>query len=234
MTSAPADGEVTVTERVRPHDLVLFAVAIALLVAVPWMLMSAGSDPVSYRDAQGTDTEMPSWLGLLVLIIPFLAWPAMKAYHLVRAPAAAIVGPRGIRLYSEGLGGLYMRLEEPSVDLPWDEIERVVLWRLQRKWLGFIPVRQSQVGVEKTTDWYGVTQREPSEKQRKSAEVRPDGSPVRLGAMLNSRSVRLGPHGAKAIAEAAARFAPRVAVVDERVHGESPAIAPEKRSRKRY
>lgn len=234
MPPALAEGEVAVTERVRPHDLVLFAIALALVVFTPWMLVSAGSELVLYRNEQGLEVETPAWVGVLMLLVPFLGWAAVKAYHLLRRPVAAVVGPGGVRLHAESVSGLYLRDEEPSVDLPWDEIVRVVLWRERRTWFGFVPVWQSQVGVEKTTDWYGVSQREPTAKQRQSRESRKDGSPIRLGAMLRSRSVRLGPHCAEAIATAAARFAPRVEVVDERVFGRSPVIEPRRRSRKDY
>ncbi|MCD0445740.1 hypothetical protein LO763_19205 [Glycomyces sp. A-F 0318] len=234
MTSHAAH-ETAVVERVRPRDLVLFAVTAALLVALPWMLVSAGSEPVSYRDSQGMDAEAPAWVGVLVLFVPLLGWSGLKAFHLLRGPAAAVVGPGGIKLFPEAVGGLYLRDEEPDVDLPWDEVERVVLWRIRRKWLWFVPVWESRVGVEKTTDWYGVSQREPTAKQRRSREARPDGSPVRLGAMLNARSVRLAPRGARAIAAAAARFAPGVAVVDERFFGRPQVVEVRPgRDRRRY
>ncbi|MDA1358316.1 hypothetical protein O1R50_01715 [Glycomyces luteolus] len=221
-------------ERVRVRDLVLFAVAAVAVVATPWMLVSAGSDPVAYRDSRGLDTEAPAWMGVLVYLVPLLGWSGMKAYHLLRRPAAAIVGPDGIRLFAD-VGGLYMRAEAPRVHLPWDEVERIVVWRLRRKWLWCLPVWQSRVGVERTTDWYEVAQKEPSAKQRQSLRLRPDGSPVRLGAMLNARSVRLAPHRARVIAAAAARFAPGVAVVDERVPGRPRTIEPkEQRERRTY
>jgi hypothetical protein len=223
--SSAQDGEVTVAERVRTRDLVLFTITALALVATPSILMSAGSEPIAYRDSRGLDTEAPAWMGILVYLGPLLAWSGMKAYHLLKRPAAAIVGPDRIRLFAD-IGGLYMRSEAPRVDLPWDEVERIVVWRLRRKWLGFIPVWQARVGVERTTDWYEVAQKEPNAKQRKSLRLRPDGSPVRLGAMLNARSVRLAPHGARRIATAAARFAPGVAVVDERVPGKPQTIKP--------
>jgi hypothetical protein len=236
MTSPAAHASaVTVTERVRARDLVLFAITALVVAALPWMLVSAGSEPVSYQDSQGQDTDMPAWLGVLILLAPLLGWSGIKVYHLLKNQAAAVIGPSGIRLYIEGFGGMYLRQENPIVDVPWDEVARVVVWRLRQKSLGFIPVWESWIGVEKTTDWHEVSQKEPTEKQRQSAEARPNGSPVRLSSMLYSRSVRLGPHGAKAIATATARFAPRVEVVDERVFGKSPVIEPDaKRDKKTY
>jgi hypothetical protein len=226
------DHEVAVAERVRPRDLVLFAVTAAAIVATPWVLTSAGSDPIAYRDSRGLDTEAPAWTGVLVYLVPFLAWSGMKAFHLLRRPAAAIVAPNRIRLFPE-IAGLYMRAETPRVDLPWDEVERIVVWRIRRRWLWCIPGWESRVGVERTTDWYEVAQREPTKKQQASRDVRRDGSPVRLGAMLNARSVRLAPRGAATIAAAAARFAPGVQVVDERFPGKPRVILPEPEPKRR-
>ncbi|THV23533.1 hypothetical protein [Glycomyces paridis] len=219
-----AEHEVAVAERARVRDVVLFAVTAVAVAATPWMLVSAGSDPVYYRDSRGLDTEAPAWAGVLVYLVPLLAWSGAKLFHLLRSPAAAVVGPGGIRLYGEAIGGLYLRKEEVRVEAPWEQVQRIVLWRKQSKWLWCLPVWQSQVGVLKTSDWYTVSRREPSRRERESREVRRDGSPVRLGAMLRARSVRLSPRGAEAIAAAAARFAPGVEVWDERVHGKSRRI----------
>jgi hypothetical protein len=219
------DHEVAVAERVRPRDLLLFAITAVAIAATPWMLTSAGSDPIAYRDSRGLDTEAPAWMGVLVYLVPFLAWSGMKAFHLLQRPAAAIIDPDRIRLFPE-IGGLYLRAETPRVDLPWEEVERIVVWRIRRRWLWCIPGWESRVGVERTTDWYEVAQQEPTKKQQASRDFRRDGSPVRLGAMLNARSVRLAPRGATTIASATARFAPSVNVVDERTPGEPQVIQP--------
>jgi hypothetical protein len=233
-SASASNHAVPVPERVRVRDLVLFACTAVAIAATPWMLTSAGSDPIAYRDSRGLDTEAPAWMGVLVYLVPLLAWSGMKAYHLLRRPAAAVLEPGRIRLYPE-IGGLYLRSETPRVDLPWDEVERIVVWRIQRKWLWCLPVWQARVGVERTSDWYEVAQREPTKKQRESREFRRDGSPVRLGAMLNARSVRLSPRAAEAIATAAARFAPGVPVVDERRPGKPEVIEPQPaRERRAY
>jgi len=229
------NGEVVVTERVRPRDLVLFTITAAAVIATPWMMISAGTEMVSYRDSNGADNEAPAWMGPLIFVLPLLVWSWLKLRHLVRRPVAATAGPGGIRLFAEDGGGMYARHDKPDVDLPWEEVERVVVWRIHGKWLGFIPVWEARVGVEKTTDWYGVSQKEPNAKQRQSREVRPDGTPVRLGAMLNSRSIRLASRGAVQIAAATARFAPGIEVVDERFFGAPRAVKPKaKRDRKTY
>ncbi|WP_205325360.1 hypothetical protein [Glycomyces sp. YM15] len=224
--SKAREHEVEVAERVRPRDAVLFAIAVAAMAASPWAFSSAGTELVTYEDSSGSESEAPAWVGVLVPLVPLLLWSGFKAYHLLRRPAAAIVGPHGIRLFSEAFTGMYMRHEEPDVDLPWEEVARIVLWRMPCRVLWLIPAWEARIGVEKTNDWYGVSQREPTEKQLRSREARPDGSPVRLGAMLNSRSVRLSPRRAVPIAEAAARFAPRVEVVDERFLGKRATITP--------
>ncbi|MCD0447267.1 hypothetical protein LO763_26995 [Glycomyces sp. A-F 0318] len=210
-------NEVTVHERPRPHDLVLFAVVLALLVALPWMLVSAGSEPVDHRD-QYTRTNMtvPAWLGILALIVPFLVWPGMKAWNLLARPAAATLGPGGIRLYDD-TRGTYARSKK--VNLAWAEVQRIVLWRRRSRWLGFIPVWTTRVGIEKRGDGCEDGRHEPTAEERSSPGHRSDGSPIRLGAKLDSRSVRLGPAAFKDVAQAAARYAPHVEAVDERVFG---------------
>jgi hypothetical protein len=224
------EPEIIVAERVRPRDMVLFAITLAALAVAPWAIASAGSEPVSYQNSSGSDSEAPAWLGVLVPLVPLAIWSGLKAYCLLRRPAAAIASPGGIRLYSEDVAGMYARHTEPDVDLPWEEVARIVVWRIRTKVLWLIPAWEARIGVEKTTDRYGVTQREATEEQLQSRESRPDGSPIRLGAMLNSRSVRLSPRGAVPIAAAAARFAPRVEVVDERCFGK-PATIKSKPSR---
>ncbi|GAA2136584.1 hypothetical protein [Glycomyces algeriensis] len=219
-------SQTAVHDRLRPHDLALFVVALALVVALPWMLMSAGSEPVEYRDQRtGSETTVPAWAGVLWFVIPFLVWPAMKAWNLIRKPAAATLGPGGIRLYRE-VGGLYARDNGKKVNLGWDEVQRIVLWRKRTRWLWLIPGWTAQVGVEKPDDWYEVSRREPTEQERKSRGHRKDGSPIRLGAMLNARSIRLGPVAFKHLAEAVATYAPQVEIVDERVHGKREVIRP--------
>lgn len=227
------DGsQVAVAERLRPFDLALFTVTAAVLAATPRMLIDAGTETVEYRDHQtGRDLEGPAWMGVLVFVLPLLAWAGAKAYHLLARPAAAVLDPRGVRLYPEGAGGLYARSDTPAVDLSWDEVDRVVVWRLRKRWLRFIPGWESQVGVQKPDEWHEVSQREPTTKQRNSPEARRDGTPVRLGSMLKSRSVRLSPRAARRLAAAVERFAPHVQVADERVFGKSRRIEPKRPKR---
>lgn len=218
--SAQSRNATAVHERPRPHDLVLLLLTVALLAAIPWMLVSAGSEPVEYRDQRTqTDVTVPAWLGLLAFVVPFLVWPGMKAWNLLARPAAATLGPGGIRLYDD-VGGLYARKRVKAANLSWSEVQRIVLWRKRIRWLGFIPGWTSQVGLEKRGDWYEDSRREPTAEERSSPDHRPDGSPIRLGAKLNSRSVRLGPAAFKDVARAAARYAPQVEAVDERVYGD--------------
>ncbi|MEU6860182.1 hypothetical protein AB0B28_15070 [Glycomyces sp. NPDC046736] len=216
---AGSRSQSAVHERIRPQDAVLFLVTAALLVALPWMLVSAGSEPVEYRDQRTlTDVTVPAWSGLLAFVIPFLVWPGMKAWYLLKKPAAAKLGPGGMRLFDD-FSGLYLRQGAKKVNLGWDEVRRVVLWRRRTLWLKCIPGWTSQVGVEKRDDWYEADLREPTAKDLNSREHRPDGSPIRLGCMLRSRSVRLSPAAFNHLAAEIARFAPQVEVVDERTFG---------------
>ncbi|WP_205324539.1 hypothetical protein [Glycomyces sp. YM15] len=218
--SAHSRSETAVHERIRPCDLALFLVTFAFLVALPWMLVSAGSEPAEYRDQRSNTTfTVPDWLGLLAFFVPFLVWPGMKAWNLLAKPAAATLGPGGMRLYDD-IRGSYAREGRKTVNLSWSEVQRIVLWRKRVRWLGCIPGWTSQVGVEKRGDRHEVSRREPTAEERSSPGHRPDGSPIRLSAELHSRSVRLGPAAFKEVARAAARYAPQVEVVDERVHGD--------------
>jgi hypothetical protein len=211
--------ETAVADRLRPHDLVLFVVALVLVATLPWMLASAGSGPVEYRDHQtGQDRTAPAWVGVLVFAVPFLAWTGMKACNLLAKPAAATLGPGGLRLYEE-IGGLYMRRDTPDVDVPWTEVRRIVLWRRRTRRLGFIPGWVTHVGVEKTDDWYQVSRKEPTARELATRDHRRDGSPIRLGSMLYARSVKLTPAAARRLAAAVARYAAGVELVDERVAG---------------
>jgi hypothetical protein len=214
--AAASRSETAVHDRLRIHDLVLFVLTLALLAALPWMLASAGSEPVEYDQRTLDDVTVPAWLGLLMFVVPFLVWPGMKAWYLLQKPAAATLGPGGIRLYDD-LGGLYARKEARTVNLSWQEVRRIVLWRKRTRWLLIIPGWTAQVGVEKRDDWYQVSRREPTPAERSDPGHRADGSPIRLGAMLKSRSVRLGPTAFKDLAQAAARYAPQVEFADERV-----------------
>lgn len=217
--TASSRSETAVRERPRIQDLVLFAFSIALLVALPWMLVSAGNEPVEYRDQRtATDTTAPAWIGVLWLVVPFLVWPGMKAWNLLAKHAAATLGPGGFRLYDD-IGGLYARKNAKKVNLPWSEVQRIVLWRKRTRWLWLIPGWTTRVGVEKPGDWYEVSRREPTAKQRDDPGHRPDGSPIRLGSMLNSRSVRLSPAAFKDLAKAVSRYAPQVETADERRFG---------------
>src|SRR5690606_13979211 len=113
--TASSRSQITVHERVRPEDLVLFAASIALVIALPWMLVSAGSEPVEYRDHRsGGGMTAPAWVGVLTFVVPFLVWPGMKAWNLFARPPAATVGPGGIRLYDD-VGGLYARKRAKTV-----------------------------------------------------------------------------------------------------------------------
>lgn len=214
--SAHSRSETAVHERIRPHDLVLFLVTLALLAVLPWMLVSAGGEPVEYTDQRThTNVTVPNWIGLLAFLVPFLVWPGMKAWNLLAKPAAVTLGPGGIRLYDD-VNGLYARKRVKAANLSWSEVQRIVLWRKRIHWLGFIPIWTSQVGLEKRDDWNEDDRSEPTAEERSSPGHRPDGSPIRLGANLNSRSVRLGAAAFKHVARAAAQYAPQVEAVDER------------------
>ncbi|GAA2286545.1 hypothetical protein GCM10009853_047110 [Glycomyces scopariae] len=218
--------ESAVSDTLRAHDLVIIVLAVALLAVLPWLLASAGSEPADYRDHRtGRDMTAPAWVGVLVFALPFIVWAAMKAWNRAAKPVAATVGPGGVRLFPE-IGGLYLRGETPAVDLPWSEVRRLVLWRRRKRWLGFLPGRETRVGVERTDDWYQVSRRDPTPKELASLDHRKDGSPVRLGSMLHTRSVKLTPKAARRLAKSVARYAMGIDFTDERTLGKAHPVEP--------
>ncbi|THV41271.1 hypothetical protein [Glycomyces buryatensis] len=228
-------SEIVVADRVRLGDLLWFAAAAAGVVATPWILIDSSDETVEYRDANGFEGETVAVIPLAALLFLTFAWVATKAYHLLRGPAAGRFGPDGVRLYPEGIRSLRIREDTPAAEAPWDEVKRLVLWHRREKLLFFIPGWRTQLGLEKTIDYYAITAKEPTEKQRTSADHRKDGSPVRLGHMLLSRSVEFHPRGARSVADAVAAFAPHIEVVDERRHGVSRVIEPQSgRSRRNH
>lgn len=233
--SSTPPAETTVTERVRTGDLVWFAITAALVAATPWMLMDASGDTVEYRDSRGMWQEGPAEAGLLFLVAVVVLPVGLKAFNLLRGPVAVGMDEKGIRLFADAGWGMHLRKDAPAVDVPWGEVERLVVWRRSGKLLGFIPVRTTMLGVEKSSNWYEVSRREPSERQRRSDGHRKNGVPVRLGHMMLAQSVRLSGRAAEDVATGAARFAPSVEVVDERSAGERQAIVPKaERNAKTY
>ncbi|WP_026922645.1 hypothetical protein [Glycomyces arizonensis] len=228
-------AEITVTERVRTADLVWFAITAALVAATPWMLMDASGETVEYRDSRGMWQEGPAEVGLLLLVAAVVLSVGLKAFNLLRGPVAVGMDGKGIRLFADAGWGMHLRKDAPVVAVPWDEVERLVVWRRPGKLLGLIPVRTTMLGVEKSSNWYEVSQREPSERQRRSEGHRKNGVPVRLGHMMLAQSVRLSGRAAADVATGAARFAPGVEVVDERRAGAREVIAPKaERNAKTY
>ncbi|WP_344484297.1 hypothetical protein [Glycomyces endophyticus] len=214
------------SDTLRTHDLVVIVLAIALIALLPWLLASAGSEPAEYRDHRtGRDMTAPAWVGVLVFALPFVVWAGMKAWNRAAKPTAATVGPGGVRLHRE-IAGLYLRGETPAVDLAWSEVRRMVLWRRRKRWLGVLPGWETRVGVERTDDWYQVSRRDPTPSELQSRGHRKDGSPVRLGSMLHTRSVKLTPRAARRLAAAVARYAMGVEFADERTPGKPRPVEP--------
>ncbi|GAB3649395.1 hypothetical protein [Glycomyces tarimensis] len=224
------NDEITIADRIRLGDLLWFTTAAALVAATPWMFMDSAEETVVYRSSGGVDTETSVPLTLAFFLLIVVAWTAAKAFYLLRGPVVAKIDAEGLRLFSEGIRLLHVRRDTPSVDLPWNEVQRLIVWRQQTRILGLFPGWRTRLGVEKTGDYYTVSQKEPSAKERASKEHRENGSPVRLSQTLLSRSVGLSPLCLRAVAEAVADFAPDIEVVDERRRGKTHVIKP-RRSR---
>lgn len=224
--SATDPTAIAVPDRVRLGDLLWFATAAVLIAVTPWMFISSAGETAEYRTEQGSYAETPVAFPLAIFLLIVLAWAGTKAYFLLRRPVVARIGSEGVRLFPEGVRGLRRRQDTPAVDVPWNEVRRLILWDRSEKLLFFIPGKRTQLGVEKINDAYSVVQKEPTEQQRQSRDHRDNGSPVRLGSMLLSRSVEFPPRGAKAVATAVAAFAPNVQVLDERRFGKPQVVEP--------
>jgi hypothetical protein len=228
--------EVVIGDRAHLNDLLWFAAALVVIAAIPAIWVEASGETIEWRDENFIDRESPGWLVFPAFFAAVLFWPALKAYFLLRGPAAARLDRERLLLYpdaSPGFGAaLHLRAGAPTVDVPWDKVDRVVIWRLRRRWLGVVPGWEPQVGVLLVDGWYEVAQREPTKRQRESREHRKNGAPVRLPAMLKQRSVRLHAGAARKIADAVAEVAPQVAVVDERRPGTSKVVSAGSRDRR--
>lgn len=228
-----ASGEVAIADRFGAFDAAALVLALALLAAAPFLIADVAGETIVYRQG-GRDQSSPGWIAGPVVVLLGLVWPVWRLVPLLRRTAAVRMDAERIRLHPDFPAGGNFRADA-RVDVPWDEVDRLVVWRLRVKRFGFVPGWRPQLGVVKTVDQYGIAQKEPSERQRRSEDVRPDGVPVRLGHMMKARSVKLSAARAGAVAAAVRRLAPHVAVVDEREAGRSPRIEPpDRRDPKAY
>ncbi|SDE32984.1 hypothetical protein [Glycomyces harbinensis] len=225
-STPPASGETAIADRFGVFDWVALALALALLAWAPFLIADVAGETVEYRRGV-LDRESPGWIAGPVVIVLGLVWPALRLIPLARRMTAVRIDAERIRLYAEfPTGGNFRSHPAARVDALWSDVDRLVLWRLRVKRFGFIPGWRPQLGVVTTADQYGVSQKEPSRRQRLSEDVRRDGVPVRLGHMMKARSVKLSASRAEDVAAAVRRVAPRVALVDERKAGTSPNIEP--------
>ena len=219
-------GEVAIADRFGAFDVAALVLALALLAAAPFLIADVAGETIEYRRGLRDETS-PGWIAGPVVIVLGLVWPAWRLIPLMSRMTAVRMDAERLRLYAEiPAGGNFRTHPDARVNIPWDEVDRLVVWRLRVKRFGFVPGWRPQLGVVRTVDQYGITQREPSKRQRLSEDARKDGVPVRLGHMMKARSVKLSPARAGKVAEAVRRLAPHVAVVDEREAGRSPKIEP--------
>jgi|GEM_PF-5746071 len=212
--TGPTDS-VTIRAGVNWRDLAWFGFGLLGLTVLIVIVATAGDESITTRDPRTrADGDTPVWLGGLILMPVVLFWPAVRAWSLLAGRPLAVIDATGIRLFKASFADF--RQSTPSVDVTWDQVDRIVLWRLRAGQVAGVAWWRTRLGVELSGDYYEIHAKDPTAQQRASRDVRKDGVPRRFGVMMKARSVAASPRRLGAIATAAARFAPRVPVVDER------------------
>ncbi|CAM3238628.1 hypothetical protein [Stackebrandtia soli] len=218
-TSTP----IVVRESADARDLLWLLVALGVIAGVIWLIASgAGSELITTRDPRtGLETESPAWIGIPILAFVALAWPTIRLGSLLARPTMAVVDATGVRLHKATLA--HLRSSEPTVEATWDAIDRVVVWRLHTGRLGPVSTARTLIGLELSNDYYEIHKKSPGPKDRESTMIRRSGVPKRLGVLMKTRSVAASSRQIRDLADAVARFAPDVPVVNERTPGGGPA-----------
>lgn len=159
--SPSESAEIAVADRFGVFDWV----ALALLALAPFLIADVAGETIEYR--QGLqDRTSPGWIAGPVVILLGLVWPAWRLIPLARRMTAVRMDRERIRLYADfPAGGNFRSHPAAKVDVPWDEVDRLVVWHLRVKRFGFLPGRRPQLGVVKTADQYGIAQQEPSQRR---------------------------------------------------------------------
>ncbi|MEU4602466.1 hypothetical protein AB0F43_05760 [Kribbella sp. NPDC023972] len=195
-SAQPQSAEITVNEWVRPGDILWFAVGVAMIPAVVWVLEIV---PAGDLVEVGNNSAYPEYVDthrspLLIPPILVLAIVSVKFGSQLASPLVARLDQDGIKLFADTRFGLRMKVGAPKAEAPWDAIKRVVLRRRRSKLLKFIPVRTTVLSFE-----------------------RPSGR--RYG-----QSASLSPWSVRKLAAGISRFAPNVELVDERNPGKRRVI----------
>ncbi|SDE31361.1 hypothetical protein [Glycomyces harbinensis] len=198
--------------RARPHwrDAV---------TALPALVVFAGTVTAF---VQGTEIEEPEMVLLVILALGAL--PIVNGCFLLRGAIVAELDPRGVRLYRQAHRFLHRRRATPEFDLPWSEVQRLVLWHRT----------MARRDFSYSVTMLGVQSRTPLDAKGKatveSLVIEPDpdllgvfggghpreGLPAHLPDATIGRSVVFSVGGARGLAAAVARFAPGVPVIDAR------------------
>jgi hypothetical protein len=184
----PQSAEITVNEWVRPGDILWFALGVAIIPAIVWVLTQV---PAGDLVEVGNDSAYPKYVDthrspLLIAPIVVLAIVSLKFGSQLASPLAMRLDQDGIKLFADTRFGLRMKVGAPKAQAPWNAIERVVLRRRRSKLLNFIPVRTTVLSFE------------------------------RASGRRYGQSASLSPWSVRKLAAGIARFAPNVELVDER------------------
>lgn len=215
------DDAITVRDRVQAPGWFGLALGVATLVVTPLAMIRAGSGTIYYLDQITMEYDDESWawtsplyvgtaaLGVsLVLVIFFL-----RRSKVLRADA------EGIRLHGKG-----------NARVKWEELDRVVVWRMRVKRFGFLPGWRPQVGLVRDTERTRAFQRTADAKRWGPEDVRGNGVPDWLPGGIQKHSARLSHRLAPEVAAAVSRFAPHLRVIDERSPGRPATVTAPGRS----
>lgn len=217
--SAPRNARL-VRLRDRPHwrDAVTTLPALAVIVVTV----------AAFLD--GVPIDEPEMVLVMILVLGSL--PLLNGYFLLRGAIVAELDADGVRLYRPAMRFLHRRRESPEFDLPWAEVQRFVLWHRTAARRDFA-YSVTMLGVESRTplDERGkatvaglVNEPDPETLGVFGGGDPRDGLPFHIPDSTIGRSVVFSASGARELAAAVARFAPKVPVIDARKAGQSRRI----------
>lgn len=173
----------------------------------------------------GTEVEEPEMVLLVILLLGAL--PLVNGHFLIRGAIVAELDSDGVRLYRPAARFLHRRRDIPEFDLPWDQVQRLVLWHRT----------MARRDFSYSVTMLGVESRTPLDERGKATVeallIEPDptsfgalgggnpreGLPAHVPDATIGRSVVFSASGARDLAAAVAQFAPKVSVIDARNAG---------------
>ncbi|MGH8881857.1 MAG: hypothetical protein ACRD0P_31670, partial [Stackebrandtia sp.] len=145
-TASPTPVSIDIHDGLKRRDLAWFGVAVlAMLVLVPMLLNADGETITTVDSRTRAEGQTPVWLGALIMMPVALFWPAVRCWSLLTRRRVATADTDGIRLYKTSFADF--RNNVPVVNVAWDEVDRIVLWRWRTRTIGSLSLWRTQVGV---------------------------------------------------------------------------------------